>query len=164
MPNGQCEGRFGAGCEVALLGDMLRLGHDFSDGKRKALQALLVSRTIAEAADKCGMHRNTIHRYLAEDEEFARAYREARETMMAEAVTALRQSGASAAGVLANALEDEDVNVRLRAARTILDQLFRGVEQERRIKETEEFEQRLEELEALEAARKDNRWGNRRGA
>ncbi|MDQ5827009.1 MAG: hypothetical protein M3441_22805 [Chloroflexota bacterium] len=142
------------------MGDMLRLGHNFSDGKRKALQALLVSRTIAEAADKCGMHRNTIHRYLAEDEEFARAYREARETMMAEAVTSLRQSGASAAGVLANSLEDEDVNVRLRAARTILDQLFRGVEQERRIRETEEIEREIKELrEMVEAEGERRRYG-----
>lgn len=138
----------------------MRLGHNFSDGKRKALQALLVSRTIAEAADKCGMHRNTIHRYLAEDEEFARAYREARETMMEEAVTSLRQSGASAAGVLANALEDEDVNVRLRAARTILDQLFRGVEQERRIRETEEIEREIKELrEMVEAEGERRRYG-----
>ncbi len=147
------------GREVAILSDMLRIGSNFSDGKRKALQALLVSRTIAEAADKCGMHRNTIHGYLAKDEEFARAYREAREIMFADAVTSLRQSGASAAMVLTNALEDGDVNVRLRAARTILETLFRGVEQERRIRETEEIEREIKELREIVEMNRDGYYG-----
>ena len=58
------------------------------DSQRKALAALLTSRTHKEAAGKCGLSEATIWRYLR-DSAFAEHYRAARRIVVDQAVYTL---------------------------------------------------------------------------
>jgi hypothetical protein len=71
--------------------------------------------------------------------------------VLMETTTALQRAGAHAVEVMETAMgEDvEDMNTRLRAARSIVDMLFKGAEIERKLIEMREFEERLQALEQL---------------
>jgi len=119
---------------------------ELSANQEKALAALLTNATIEAAAASCGLTDRTLRRYL-KDEVFASAYREARDELFTETVTNLRRIASKATADLEAALDDPEVTVRLRADRAILDYLFKGVELERKIRETEELEARIAALE-----------------
>jgi len=122
---------------------------ELSPSQHRALRALLSTTTIAAAAEEAGLGLTTIKRYLT-DENFARIYREQRSLILQETVAGLQQTGNEAISVLRSSMSSEqgDPNLNLRAARTVLDFLFKGVEIERRIREQEELEERIEALEA----------------
>ena len=46
--------------------------------KKKALEALLDSRSLTEAADKAGITRRTLYGYIHHEPDFAKAYEELR--------------------------------------------------------------------------------------
>jgi len=90
--------------------------------KAKALAALLDSTTLTEAAEKAGLNRQTIYRYMRDDPEFSRAYKEAQERIafeQAEAIIADRQRAKETIFAIM-----EDANqpgaVRLKVAQSVL--------------------------------------------
>ncbi len=121
--------------------------------QQKALAALLSTTTIEKAAVLGGLTSRTIKRYLATPE-FAAIYRERRALIVAETIAGLEKLGAKAVSALDRAVEDVDVNVRIRAARTALEYLLKGGEHERRIRELDEIEAEIEELRKMVEATK----------
>ena len=127
-----------------------------SPNQQKALAALLSTPTVEAAAKECGMGVRTIRRYLATPQ-FAATYRAQRALVVAETVAGLEKAGTDAVAAMTGALKDEDVNVRLRAARFVIDSLFRGADMERRNREVDEIEAEIQELrELIEAADERN--------
>ena len=120
----------------------------------KAIAALLTTSTREEAAKVAGVSPATLYRWLKEPP-FREEYRAERFRVMERVLGELLARSTAAITVLGDALEDSDVNARLRAARSILDYVLKGTELERKIHELEELEGRIEELEALVQARKD---------
>jgi hypothetical protein len=127
-------------------------GQNLPPNQQKALSALLSNTSVEAAAQKCGLGERTVRRYL-KDPTFAAAYREARDEIFTEAATGMRAIATKAITTLSSGLdESEDINTRLRAARSVLDYWIKTVELERRLKETEEFEERLKVLESFAAS------------
>ena len=118
---------------------------DLSANQQRALQALLTTSTISEAAEKSGLGRRTIHRYL-EDRAFSEAYNSARHRLVEETIAGLQKIGTEAVGVLHDALEDPDVNARIRAARAVLDFTFKVVEIAELKREVEEIRRHDQEM------------------
>ena len=109
---------------------------------------LLEHPTIAAAAENGGLSERSLYRYL-EDEDFSAEYRCLRARLVEEVVAELQKIGVEAVGVLRASFEDESASVRLRAARTVLDLMFKGTE-------FSDWEDRLRQLE--EAADKTEHW------
>jgi hypothetical protein len=102
---------------------------------------------VGEAAEKAELSTRTLWRYLA-DPDFQEVYREQRALLLQQTITALQRVGAEAVAVLQDSISpEEEANLRLRAARTALEHMFRGVETDRRIKELDDIIPRLEQLE-----------------
>ena len=139
--HGDNSGSFGTTDRVAAL----------PANQQKALGALLSTPNVEAAAAQCGLTSRTIKRYLA-TQEFAEAYREQRMLMLNETIASLEKAGIDAVAAMTGALKDEDVNVRLRAARAVLDYLLKGAELERRNRELDEVETEIQELRELIAA------------
>ena len=108
---------------------------------------LLEHPTIAAAAENGGLSERSLYCYL-EDEDFSAEYRCLRARLVEEVVAELQKIGVEAVGVLRASFEDESASVRLRAARTVLDLMFKGTE-------FSDWEDRLRQLE--EAADKTAR-------
>jgi AcrR family transcriptional regulator len=116
----------------------------------RALNALLQCTTINEAAAEAGLGPATVKRYLA-DEKFAAAYRKQRMLILQQTVAGLTYLAAQAVKKFEAALSAGDINTELRAASRVLDHIEKLVELERRIRDQDELEARLSELEeALE--------------
>jgi hypothetical protein len=121
----------------------------FPPRQQQALRALLEHPTIAAAAENGGLSERSLYCYL-EDEDFSAEYRCLRARLVEEEVVAeLQKIGVEAVGVLRASFEDESASVRLRAARTVLDLMFKGTE-------FSDWEDRLRQLE--EAADKTEHW------
>ena len=121
-----------------------------SPNQTKALNALLSTTSIPAAAQQCGLSVATVKRYLT-DATFSRIYREQRMLILQETVAGITRLGTDAISAFEDALEGGDLNERLRAARFVLDMIYKGVELERRIRDQEELERRLEALEEAQA-------------
>ncbi len=118
----------------------MRQRGELSDRQRKALEALLTSPTVAAAADQSGIGRATIYRYL-KDPEFKRRYAEERAFLLDQTVAGLQKLGIGAVGVLRRNFEAQNPHAQIRAARTVLDLMFKGtelIELEERIRQLEE--------------------------
>jgi hypothetical protein len=124
----------------------------------RALNSLLKTTTIQAASEDCGLSTATIKRYLA-DGNFASAYRQQRMIILQETLGGLIKLGARAIEELEAAMDSGDVNTSLRAATRTLDQLGRFVELERRLRDQEELEARIEALEVAAAAKAVGPWG-----
>jgi len=94
-----------------------------------ALAALLSEPTIAQAAAKAGISESTLLRWLAEPS-FRARYRDARRQVVEQAIVGLQQAAGDAVTVLSAIAGDaaQPAGARVSAARTILDQSFRGLE------------------------------------
>lgn len=112
---------------------------ELSERQRKALEALLASPTVTAAAERSGIGRATIHRYL-KDPEFKRRYSEERAFLLDQTVAGLQKLGIGAVGVLRRNFEAESPHVQVRAARYVLDLMLKGTE-------LVEMEERLRRLE-----------------
>ena len=94
-----------------------------------ALAALLSEATVDEAAEKAGISAATLYRWL-DDPEFRDRYRGARRQVVEHAVSVLQQAASKAVNVLVTIAEDSTApsSARVSAAKSILDQAFRGLE------------------------------------
>ena len=73
--------------------------------KERALQALLVSRTRAEAAQAAGVSESTLRQYM-KDPEFLERYKQAFGEMVADATRQAQQTLSPALSVLREIMED----------------------------------------------------------
>jgi hypothetical protein len=115
-----------------------------SDGKvtrkqEQAIAALLSEATVTAAAEKVGVSEVTLWRWQKEPG-FVAAYRAARNQAVEKAVSQMQQSSWAAATTLIRLLGSSSDAVRLRAATTILEHSYRGLE-------VVDFEARLAALE-----------------
>lgn len=90
--------------------------------KEKALQALLVCRTRAEAAKAAGIGESTLREYM-KDAEFMERYKQAFGGMVADATRQAQQTLSPALSTLREIMEDreEQASARITAARSILE-------------------------------------------
>ena len=108
----------------------------------QAITALLDSRTVADAAQKCGTPTRTIYRWLLEPS-FQAALRAAEESVIDEAVRRLlgmQQQALSALQVVLVA-RDTPPSARVAAARVVLDAMLK-------LRELRTVEERLTALES----------------
>jgi len=124
--------------------------------QQKALAALLATPSIEAAAEQCGLTARTIKRYLA-DKTFAACYREQRALVLNETVAGLEKASVDAVAALTGALEDADVGTRIRAARSIIEFMFKGTDMERKNREIDEIEREIEELREMVEASRDRK-------
>lgn len=91
--------------------------------KAKALAALLDSTTLTEAAEKVGLNRQTIYRYMRDDPEFSRAYKEAQERIAFEQTETIIADRQRAKETIFAIMEDvkQPGAVRLKAAQSVLE-------------------------------------------
>lgn len=91
--------------------------------KARALDALLDSATITEAAEKAGISRKTLYSYMREDVEFARAYKAAQERLTLERMATVEADRQRATATIFSLMDDKTQPgaVRLKAAQTILE-------------------------------------------
>ncbi len=93
------------------------LGTNLSPKQRKAIEALLTSGTVADAARAAGVTRDTLYRWL-KDEHFAKALREAEGMALQGLTRSLTGLGDKAVAALAAVFDDEAAPhaVKLKAA------------------------------------------------
>ena len=91
--------------------------------KDAILQALVVSRSISEAAERVGCSRKAIYRWLNHDRDLLTELRDIRRGQIRDAADALAGAAEKAAEALVKILEDETVNpaVRVQAAGKVLE-------------------------------------------
>lgn len=89
--------------------------------------ALLTSPTIGDAANTAGVGERTLHTWLAEDEAFKTALRQAQDQAIDTAVSRLAGAATDAAHTLATIANNtaEKASTRVTASRAILDAVLR---------------------------------------
>jgi hypothetical protein len=130
---------------------MVGYGAKFSRKMEQAVAAMLSCRTVEEAARMAGIGTNTLRRWIRRPE-FEAAYREARATLLSQAVARLQgASGAAATTVLKIMLSpDAPAGARLRAAEIVLEQATKA-------SSMEDLEVRLANLERKVGLKKISR-------
>jgi hypothetical protein len=93
---------------------------ELTDKQRRALAALLTTRTAQDAASRSGVGERTLRRWL-DDPAFRDAYTDASRQRLGEAVGRLRAVAGEAVDTLRAALGDEHTGHRIRAAIALLD-------------------------------------------
>jgi hypothetical protein len=107
--------------------------------RETALNSLLASATITEAAKKCGLNEKTLRRYLA-DAEFQTEFRAARRVVFEQNIVRLQSLHDGAVDALERNLTCENPSVEVRSAQII-------IEGNRKDFETLDILQRLEKIE-----------------
>ena len=109
--------------------------------KERALQALLVSRTRAEAAQAAGVSESTLRQYM-KDPEFLERYKQAFGEMVADATRQAQQTLSPALSVLREIMEDksEQAQARITAARSVLEYSLKLCEQTDILEQLRELE------------------------
>lgn len=109
----------------------------------KFLEALLVETTFEGAYKRAGIAKATAQRYR-ELPAFKEAYRDAKRKAMEQVTTSLQQASIEAVEVLKNVMNDEQASPssRIQAARTVLDNAYKGIE-------LDDLTERIEEVEAF---------------
>ena len=89
--------------------------------KQKALNALLDSSTLTEAAKKAGINRKTLYNYIHTDIDFARAYEEAQAQMVIAQLEDMSEAREQAREVITGIMQDEKqpAAIRLKAAQSV---------------------------------------------
>ena len=110
--------------------------------KEKALQALLVSRTRAEAAKAAELGESTLRTYM-QDAEFLERYRQAFGDMVRDAARQAQQTLSPALSTLREIMEDreEPASARITAARSILEYTLKLGEQVDILEQLRELEE-----------------------
>ncbi len=93
------------------------------DNKEKALQALLTSSTLTEAAEQAGVSRRTLYHYIHKDKNFARKYREMVTAQRVLTLDFIREKQESAFNFCENLMNDEEASekTRLAAAKILIE-------------------------------------------
>ncbi len=107
--------------------------------QENALNALLASASVTDAAKKCGLSEKTLRRYL-DDAEFQKEFRAARRVVFEQNIVRLQSLHAGAVDTLERNLNCENPSVEVRAAQII-------IEGSRKDFETLDILERLETLE-----------------
>jgi len=89
--------------------------------KQKALNALLDSNTLTEAAKKAGIDRKTLYTLIHTDIKFSRAYEEAQAQLAIEQLDGISEARNQARDVITGIMRDETqpATVRLKAAQSV---------------------------------------------
>ena len=89
--------------------------------KQKALNALLDSNTLTEAAKKAGINRKTLYNYIHTDIDFARAYEEAQAQIVIAQLEDMSEARNQAREVITGIMRDEQqpAAIRLKAAQSV---------------------------------------------
>ena len=116
--------------------------------KEKALQALLVSRTRAEAAKVAGIAESTLRSYM-QDSEFVDRYKQAFGDMVRDATRQAQQTLIPALSTLREIMEDkgEQAQARISAARSVLEYSLKLCEQTDILEQLRELEKWREETD-----------------
>ena len=116
--------------------------------KEKALRALLVSRTRAEAARAAGIAESTLREYM-KDPEFLERYREAFGNLVQDATRQAQQALALAISTLTEIMgnTDEQATARIQAARSTLEYALKLTEQTDILEQLRELERWKEETD-----------------
>lgn len=93
---------------------------ELTEKQRRAIAALLTSRTVGQAAAEAGVGERTLHRWL-DHPHFRTAYADASRQLLAETVGRLRAIAGEAVETLRAALHDDSTSYRIRAAIALLD-------------------------------------------
>ena len=129
-----------------MRGQQMPAQADLTPKQKKAVAALLTSRTQAEAAKTAQVGERTLKRWLAEDERFKAAYQHALRDLIAKASAKLSKGTDEAIDALLDvAACGESESARVSAAKAVLDQALRF----------SEFADVLQALTALEEANRD---------
>lgn len=117
--------------------------------KEKALQALLVCRTKAEAAKAAGISESTLRGYLKEPE-FQERYREAFGNLVQDATRQAQQAINPALSTLTEIMQDkgEQATARIQAARSTLEYALKLTEQNDILEQLRELEKWKDEADA----------------
>lgn len=112
--------------------------------QKKALAALLNSRTMRAAAQSAGVNYSTLRRWIVDDAEFRKAYTAELSALVENAANQARQGMTEAVDVLREIINDEDApqSNRLAAAKVL-------IESGSRLIEMQSFDSRITELERL---------------
>lgn len=96
---------------------------ELKQSKARALDALLDSATLTEAAEKAGISRKTLYSYMRDDIEFARAFKAAQERLTLERIEAVEADRQRATKAIFALMDDKTQPgaVRLKAAQIILE-------------------------------------------
>ena len=116
-------------------------GEKLSHKQERAIAALLVSSSVAAAAQAIKVQDNTLLRWL-KDTVFQDAYREARRQVVQQAIVQVQHATCTAVQTLLAVMQDAEApaSAKVSAARTILETAIKAVE-------LEDLEARIAELE-----------------
>lgn len=92
--------------------------------QQAALEALLQTSTLTEAAEKAGISRKTLYSYIRHDWDFAKAYSEMQDRAAIQAMESAQAARDRASSVIISLMEDEKqpAAIRLKAAQAILEE------------------------------------------
>ena len=108
----------------------------------RILEAMLISRTIGEVAQRAGVSERTVYTYLNEDEEFKKEYAVLRSANLKEASDRIAEGVTCAIDVLREIAVNVEMppSARVSACRTILEhycKMMEAVEVDDRLREIE---------------------------
>jgi transcriptional regulator with XRE-family HTH domain len=130
-------------------------GHGEKQSRKQdlAIMALLTEKTLKEAADKAGISEATLWRWMQQDD-FKTKYTAAKNEAVEHVTGRLRHSMTIAVDTLIEMTTDRrtPATARVNAARTLLEYGFKA-------HETEELQQRLEQLEEHLKQDGNQKWG-----
>ncbi len=114
---------------------------ELNDRQLRAIEALLLSASVEDAARRSGLSARTIHRYLS-SREFAEVFRERLRTRVDVASARLQSATGDAVECLVEVMNDQSAShgVRTKAAVSVIELSWRWIE-------ANEFEDRLSALE-----------------
>jgi hypothetical protein len=126
--------------------------------KEKAILALMQQPTVEKAAEVAGVHPATLYRWR-KDPEFQKALLAARREAFFQAIGRLQQASAPAMAAVLRILTDGQVpaSTRLQAARCVLEQSFKGFENEDMLVRLTELENRMAPTEPSNSIRQGRR-------
>ncbi|MFJ5625578.1 phBC6A51 family helix-turn-helix protein [Peribacillus loiseleuriae] len=115
--------------------------------QEKVIMALLTEPTHSQAAKKAGVGETTLYRWL-DDEEFNKAFKDARRKAFSQSISHLQQATASAVETLKDVMENEEspASSRVSAAKTVLEMAFKAYEMEDLVAQIDEMQQYIEEV------------------
>lgn len=130
---------------------MVGHGAKFIQKMEQAIAALLSHKTVEEAARAVGIGTNTLLRWMREPE-FEAACREARRSVLSQAIGRLQDASGAAATTMLKIMLDPNVpaGTRLRAAEIVLEQATKA-------SEFEDLEARMAKLEQKASLKKSSR-------
>jgi len=104
---------------------------DLSANQARAIAALLVKRTIREAAADAKCDESTVRRWLRHDPAFQQAWRQARTMLMDEAIGLAQKAASEAIVVLRDCMLNSDLDTaRIAAARVVLEVGLKALERD----------------------------------